>query len=346
MVNKFVTEIQASEYSSIGINVKIGTNTRIIGRKITIGNDSRIGNDVTIRADEIQIGSRSTIEDRVQISWKVDDTARLFRIGDCCMIGSDSKILVPEFITGDYVTLHNHLLAIGYKRCSLGHNTWVGQNSILNSNELLEIGNGVGIGTYSSIWTHGKYGELLEGCQIYKEGPVVIEDDAWIVGSYNVISPSVRIGKKAIILSGSLVTKDVKPNSCYGGSPAIDLSDRIKTYREVNIEEKFEMMKQFVLEFLEKFYHGKYAKKDETEYLVTPDKEDHFKFLLKWELVDSDLRNDIMVLAVTVKNSIHGNAKNATIFDLSTKKYTKRLTDLEVKFMKFILDARARFCPC
>jgi acetyltransferase-like isoleucine patch superfamily enzyme len=344
LVNKFVTQVQASEHRSIGTKVKIGTNTKINGRNITIGSNSRIGNDVSISADEIQIGNKSTIEDRVQVSWK-GGTSRVFSVGDCNIIGSDSKILAAEFIAGDYVTLHNHLLVTGDERCSIGHNTWVGQNSILNSNASLKIGNGVGIGAYSSVWTHGKYGELLEGCQIYKEGPVMIEDGVWIVGAYNVISPGVRIGEKSIILTGSVITKDVKPNSCYGGSPAIDLSDKIKTYREVTIEEKFEMMKRFVFEFLEKFYHEKYEKKDETQYHVNSD-QDCFKFLLKWELTNDDLLDNTIVLAITVKNSTQSDIKNVTIFDLSTKKYTKRLTDQEVKFMRFLLDARARFCPC
>ena len=362
-----VTQIEASEHRSIGTNVKIGANTRICGRSVTIGSDSRIGSDVSISADEIRIGSKSIIEDRVQISWRGGtsyysdgyfrlgkpvqnssrrDIPRVFSIGDCCIIGSDSKILAREFIAGDYATLHNHLLVTGDERCSLGHNIWVGQNSVLNSDAPLKIGNGVGIGSYSSIWTHGSYGELLEGCQIHKEGPVVIEDGVWIVGCYNVISPDLRIGEKAVILTGSIITKDVKPNSCYGGSPAVDLSNKIKAYIEVIIEEKFEMMKQFVSEFLEKFYHGKYEKKDETEYHVTLDEEDHFKVLLKRELTNYDLRDNMTVLAVTIKNSIRSDIKNLTIFDLSTKKYTKRLTEPEIKFMRFLLDARARFCPC
>jgi hypothetical protein len=68
----------------------------------------------------------------------------------------------------------------------------LGQNCILNSTERLTIGNGVGIGTYSCVWTHGFHGELLEGCKILKLAPTVIEDDVLIVGSYNIVSPGAR----------------------------------------------------------------------------------------------------------------------------------------------------------
>ena len=110
-------------------------------------------------------------------------------MGDRFFLGSDSKLLMPTFVTGDYVSLHNHLLANGLRPCFIGHNTWVGQNCVLNSNELFTIGNNVGIGAYTSVYTHGFFGELLEGCQDFRIAPVVIEDDAWLIGAYNVVSP-------------------------------------------------------------------------------------------------------------------------------------------------------------
>lgn len=49
--------------------------------------------------------------------------------------------------------------------------------------------------------------------------PIVIEDNVWI-GINSTILPGVRIGKNAIIGAGSVVTKDVKPNTVVGGNPA------------------------------------------------------------------------------------------------------------------------------
>lgn len=49
--------------------------------------------------------------------------------------------------------------------------------------------------------------------------PVVIEDDVWI-GLRTVILPGVTIGSGAVIGAGSVVTKDVPPNSVVAGNPA------------------------------------------------------------------------------------------------------------------------------
>lgn len=50
-------------------------------------------------------------------------------------------------------------------------------------------------------------------------GPVIIKKNAWIAISV-VILPGVTIGEGAIVASGSVVTKDVPPNTLVGGAPA------------------------------------------------------------------------------------------------------------------------------
>lgn len=50
-------------------------------------------------------------------------------------------------------------------------------------------------------------------------GRIVIEDDVF-VGLRAIIMPGVRVGRGAIIATGSLVTKDVDPDTVVGGVPA------------------------------------------------------------------------------------------------------------------------------
>ena len=59
--------------------------------------------------------------------------------------------------------------------------------------------------------SHGKYSEVV-GC-------IEIMDDVFI-GSNSTIVSGVRIGPKAIVAAGSVVTKDVPANSVVGGVPA------------------------------------------------------------------------------------------------------------------------------
>ena len=60
-----------------------------------------------------------------------------------------------------------------------------------------------------------------------KHGPITIEKDAWL-GTGTVILPDTRIGEGAVVAANSVVTRDVKPYSIVGGSPA-------KLIREVSV---------------------------------------------------------------------------------------------------------------
>jgi acetyltransferase-like isoleucine patch superfamily enzyme len=56
---------------------------------------------------------------------------------------------------------------------------------------------------------------------------VIIEDYVWIC-SRAIILPGVRIGKGAVVASGSVVTKDVEPWDVVGGVPAKKIAEREK----------------------------------------------------------------------------------------------------------------------
>src|SRR4051794_19342192 len=92
---------------------------------------ARIGDRVTIRAERLVLGDGATIGDDCQIGG-LGGPATVFELGDHSLLGASSTVLCPSFVAGDYVALHNHLLANGYEPCSIGHNTWVGQNCVLN----------------------------------------------------------------------------------------------------------------------------------------------------------------------------------------------------------------------
>ena len=49
--------------------------------------------------------------------------------------------------------------------------------------------------------------------------PIVIEDNVWL-GANVVVMPGVTIGKHSVVAAGSVVTKDVPPDTVVGGVPA------------------------------------------------------------------------------------------------------------------------------
>lgn len=81
------------------------------------------------------------------------------------------------------------------------------------------IEDGVSIAGQNFILTHNKplaYHKHLSEAFL---GPVIIKKNAWIAIGV-IILPGVTIGEGAIVASGSVVTKDVPPNTLYGGVPA------------------------------------------------------------------------------------------------------------------------------
>lgn len=52
-----------------------------------------------------------------------------------------------------------------------------------------------------------------------KHGPIAVENDAWL-GTGVVILPNITIGEGAVVGANSVVTRDVKPYTIVGGSPA------------------------------------------------------------------------------------------------------------------------------
>ncbi len=331
------------EKKNIGQSITIGDNVNIKAKEVTIEDNVIIERDTTISAEKIHIGFGSKIEENSKILLSGPNS--LFSIGDNCLFGHDNKIIVPHFEAGDYVTLHNHSFVNGTSAVKIGTNVWIGQNCILNAVEPLVIGNGVGIGTYSCVWTHGGHGELLEGCLVYKRAPVTIEDDAWILGSYNVISPGIKLGYRCLILTGSVVTKDVPPYACFAGNPARDISEKVVTYRKISLEEKYEMMKGFEKDFVTASYRET-SEKLENGWRVN-DPKDPFEIFF-FDETDDEKLSELGTgpkLVFTKRNSVTKTSDQTTIFDLDTKLYTKRRTEIEIKNIKFLLYSRARFYP-
>tara|TARA_Y100000768_G_scaffold388196_1_gene382723 strand:+ start:5489 stop:5998 length:510 start_codon:yes stop_codon:yes gene_type:complete len=113
-----------------------------------------------------------------------------------------------------------------------GSNIEIGSDCQLNENVKLDnvsIGNyvmiapGVTILGKSHNYTDIKIPMACQGESI--KGKTIIEDDVWI-GTNSILMPGLRISKGVIIGAGSVVTKDCKEYSVYGGVPAKLISRR------------------------------------------------------------------------------------------------------------------------
>jgi acetyltransferase-like isoleucine patch superfamily enzyme len=247
-----------------------------------------------IDAEEIVIGQGVLVEEGVLITGKNGRASRVV-LGDFCTIGRETKILVPDFRLGDYSKLHAHSFAHGDKPLQIGRNCWIGGNTVLDSMGGLVIDDNVGIGSHSQIWTHIRFGDIVEGCRFHQEKSMWIEKDAWFVG-HCIVSP-VAVGQRSMALAGSVVTRDMLPNHVYGGVPAVDLTDKLGgQFENRTIEAKAAKLRALVDAFTAR--HPEYAGK---------------------------------LLVVTSPDEIR---PGVCCFDVSRRVYTKTRSEAEVAFMR------------
>lgn len=331
-----------ADSTDLAPDATIGPGSVLRGRHIRLAPGVQIGAGVTIEAERIALGHHTRIADHCTLRG-LRSPARTVDIGDRSFIGESSAVLVPEFTLGDYVAIHNHLLCNGYEPCIIGHNAWVGQNCVLNSTAPLTIGNNVGVGAYSSIYTHAFHGELLEGCQVATTAPVTIEDDAWLVGGYNVISPGVRVGARSMVLTSAVVSSDVPPGHTVGGTPARDMTDRLRPYRHVSVREKLNLMAGFVDDFVA---HAETpARRIENGYLLSPESREDYFVVVVADVRTSELPSGPGIVYAADGGDPAAVEDSVSVFDLTTKRYTKRRTAHEAEIVTFMNGYRARFVP-
>lgn len=304
--------------------VIFGSNVVISAETAEIKPGSRIGDNVFISAKNISIGYDSVIEKEVTIKG-LGETMQNFVLGDNCFIGFRNQILVPSFIMLDYSQLHNSGLHSGYKSLEIGYNCWIGQNTILNSTECLSIHNNVRIGTGSQLWTHVASGELFEGCTLYGNKALTLEDDVWIVGGA-VISPGLLVRKKSIIMTGSVLTKSTEERHTYAGVPAKDVTDKMNFWKDLGESEKIAMIVKFIEDFL--LLHSEHV--------------GHIQLASSHE--DIEISEGLVIMSF-LPEDIDGIKTKFSFFDYSNKTYLKRRSKVEIDWIKFCVGFRMRFLP-
>ena len=125
---------------------------------------------------------------------------------------------------GSRVGLNRHAsLYAARGRIRIGSNVFVGDFSSINANDAeVTIGNNVAIAPMVLIQGANHNFDRLDipiVDQGHTESFVVIEDNVWIAARCTIL-PGVRIHSGAVIGAGSVVTRDVPPDTVVAGSPA------------------------------------------------------------------------------------------------------------------------------
>lgn len=119
----------------------------------------------------------------------------------------DSVVLIPPFYT------------TGGLEISVGRNVFVNQNCTFYDLGGLAIADDVMIGPNVSIITSSHPIDPSRRRDSVIAKPVVIERNVWIAAGATIIG-GVTVGENAVVAAGSVVTRDVPPNTLVGGNPA------------------------------------------------------------------------------------------------------------------------------
>lgn len=163
-------------------------------------------------------------------------------VGAGCVIRSHSVIYAGNTIGSNFQTGHHVTIR---ELNFIGDNVSVGTHSVIEHH--VQIGNGVRL--HSRVFVP-EYSILEDGCWL---GPNVVVTNARyplsqgakehlvgahieagaMVGANSTLLPGVRLGARALVGAGSVVTKDVPPGMVVAGNPArvINSVDNIVDYR-------------------------------------------------------------------------------------------------------------------
>lgn len=124
---------------------------------------------------------------------------------------------------GENVRICSSTTITGTGNLVIGDDVWIGARCLISANgdATIRIGSHLGIAPFCYIAT-GSHKIDPIGLNTVGEGTnqdVTIEDGVWVAVRVTIL-PNVTIGKKALVCSGAVVTRDVAPRTIVAGIPA------------------------------------------------------------------------------------------------------------------------------
>lgn len=180
-------------------------------KELVLGENVRIEPGVRFKGGRFLIGGGSVIERGVSFQVTED-----FKLGRNSKIGEGSIIKGRRVILGREFYM-NHHAEIGGGSCfekssqlNVGYWFHLGSYAMVNTAMPVEIGNEVGCGRMTNVYTHAAYESAIDGFPV-KFAPVMLGNRVWMPNA--TVNPGVVIGDDVVIGAGSIVTRDV-PSGC------------------------------------------------------------------------------------------------------------------------------------
>ena len=133
-------------------------------------------------------------------------------------LSGSGKIVLGEGVSFNGTVVPIELVTYESGSIEIGAHTFINYGSSIAARTSVKIGSHCHLGHYMFVMDNNQH-DVVRHWELPPSDPVVIEDNVWI-GSKVVILPGVRIGSRAVIGAGSIVTKDVPPRCVAAGNPA------------------------------------------------------------------------------------------------------------------------------
>jgi acetyltransferase-like isoleucine patch superfamily enzyme len=188
----------------------------------------------------------------VRFGRHVEFNCRKVRIGDGCVFMDNIVVNAEEFSIGDFGTVYSEAFFPGPGCLSIGHNSWIGKGAIIDAQGGTILGNNVGVGAYSQLWSHVRFGDIALGARFQGAQPLRIDDEVWISPGC-IVSP-VHVRRKSMLLAGAVLTTDTEENTLYAGVPARSMEGKMAPpFREMSLEESKLLLEERLYRFCRQF---------------------------------------------------------------------------------------------
>ena len=182
---------------------------------------------MTVERGFVELGERAQIDPDVTLGYRFPGDSAPLRIGDDAIIRSGSIIYANTTIGHRFSCGHQVLIRA---EVTLGDRVVVHHKCTLEGR--IRIGSGVKVMAHVYIPSTTVIGDMVfigPGCTLLNDkypmrratplaGPHI--DDHVTIGGGVTICPGVSVGRNAVIGAGSVVTKDVPPDTLAYGNPA------------------------------------------------------------------------------------------------------------------------------
>jgi acetyltransferase-like isoleucine patch superfamily enzyme len=204
--------------------------------RLVLGPGSRVLEGAVVECDEFELGEGGVVGPGVRVRGGRVKLGRGFRVGAGTLIEAREWLVVGplgslgehnhvtvrrarmgrEFYTGPEVRIGGGSWNEVQSELSCGYWVHLGLRTFVNTARKVTLGNEVGIGTDSKVFTHGAYQSVLRGYPV-SFAPVEIGDNCWVPGA--VVNPGVTIGRDAVVGVGSVVNRSLPPGCLAAGVP-------------------------------------------------------------------------------------------------------------------------------